>query len=78
MDRDSMKKTIAEELERIPRREDGSLQNIFRSAYESMREHDLSKDPATLRRVTFDKALQAIRKSAPDFSPECDKRFFGY
>lgn len=77
MDKNSMKRMIAGELERIPRRAEGSLQNILRSAYQFAREHDLCKNPSNPRRETFFKALEAVKKDAPDFFPDCDKEFFG-
>jgi len=77
MKREELKERLATELERIPRADRGSTQNFFRVAYNMVRRHDLSVDPNTGRRASFKRALEQVRKTALNFAPVCDRRFFG-
>ena len=74
MKRDEMRKKINEELKHIPR---ASLsQNMLRAYYNSLRMTDLSRNPASPAKETLIKAVEAMKKSEPDFLPIYDRNFF--
>lgn len=74
MKREEMREKIKEELEYIPQ---GSFdQNMLRAYYNGMRARDLSQNPECPARDTLNKAIEAIKKEKPDFSPMYDRNFF--
>lgn len=76
MKKEELNKRLAEELEHIPRGHRGSPQNLLRAAYNMVRRHDLSVDPAISQGASLKKALEEIGKTAPDFMPAYDTQFF--
>ena len=77
MKRQGLNERVGIELKSIPPGHRGSTQNFFRAAYNMVRRHDLSVDPNAARRACFDRALEQVRKTAPNFTPVCDRQFFG-
>ena len=74
MEREEMRKKINEELKHIPR---GSFsQNMLRMYYNGIRMHDLSQNLACAAKKTVIKAVEAMKKNKPDFSPIYDREFF--
>jgi hypothetical protein len=66
--------TVTEELSHIPR---GDIeQNIFRSAYNMQRLHDLSEDPSKPKEQSFLSALQSVRAQHERFTPAFDGEYF--
>ena len=76
MKREKMRKKINEELKHIPRVKGWLDQNMLRASYNGMRMTDLSRNPAYPARETLIRAIEAIKKDKPDFSPVCDRDFF--
>jgi hypothetical protein len=76
MKREEMRGKINEELKHIPRSFKGSNQNWLRLYYNGMRMTDLSRNPALLAKDTLIRAITALRKNYPDFSPIYDRDFF--
>jgi len=72
-----MRKKVKSELEHIPR---GSFpQNFLRQAYSAMRLQSLGKKAK--KEMTTKEVLEIsvgiVKKSYPDFEPDCDSKFFG-
>jgi len=76
MKREEMREKINEELKHIPRSIKGSNQNMLREYYNGMRMTDLSRNSASPAKETLVKAIEAIKKDKPDFSPIYDRDFF--
>ena len=76
MKREEMRKKINEELKHIPRVKGWLDQNILRANYNGMRMTDLSLNPTFLAKETLIKAIEAIKKDKPGFSPIYDRDFF--
>jgi len=76
MKKEEMRRKIEEESKHITRGVTGSDQNYFRSYYNGMRMTDLSQNPAFPAKETLFKAIVAIKKGHPDFSPIYDRDFF--
>ena len=66
---------IDEELKWIPRGPAGSDQNILRSAYNGVRSHDLSLDPAATAEASLTNAIGIVRRSNPSFVPTLEGIF---
>ena len=67
---------VGGELKHIPVIKGDLEQNLFRSAYGSIRRHDLTVDPEMPAAVSFKKALEHARAGNSNFSPVYDKDFF--
>ncbi len=76
MKRDELNKKVTEELRHIPHIKGDLQQNFFRSRYNGMRRHDLSLTPEVPAKDSLLKAIEAMRKNKPDFSPIYDGDFF--
>ena len=71
-----MNRKVTEELKHIPRIKGNLQQNLFRSIYSGMRQHDLSINPELPAKDTLTKAIEEFEKTHSDFSPIYDKDFF--
>lgn len=77
MKREEMNQSIINELDKhIPRIKGYLQQNLFRSAYNMVRRHDLAQNLATPPSLSFRKALEEVRKTNPSFMPIYDRDFF--
>ncbi len=76
MKREELNRKVGEELEHIPRIEGELKQNLFRSAYNQIRGHDLAVNPAIPASESFNRALEQARQGNPSFSPVYDRDFF--
>lgn len=76
MKRDELNRKVSEELEHIPRIKGVLEQNLFRSAYNQIRRHDLSVNPVIPASESFNRALEQARQGNPSFSPVYDRDFF--
>ena len=76
MKREELDRKVGEELEHIPRIKGNLNQNLFRSAYNMIRRHDLAVNPATPASESFNRALEQAKQDNPSFSPVCDRDFF--
>jgi hypothetical protein len=74
MDLNSMNAAVAADLAHIP---PGDLdQNVLRSIYNVVRRADLAKDPTTPLAISFRRAVESARQTAPSFAPQCDQSYF--
>lgn len=76
MNKDEIQKAVVEDLEHLPRSEDGSAQNLFRSAYRMAKGYDLQRYAQTPKKDTFRKVLSVLQQQHPDFFPVCNKNYF--
>ncbi|MBA7471020.1 hypothetical protein ES707_06312 [subsurface metagenome] len=74
---DELNKKVTEELKHIPRIKGDLPQNFFRSRYNGMRRHGLSRNPALPAKGSLLKAIETMSKDKPDFLPIYDRDFFG-
>lgn len=77
-----MKKTeldrlVSEELQHIPRIDEGSDQNALRMMYNMIRRRELGRRPAAPRAESLGLAVRAVQQSDPVFSPKYDAYYFG-
>lgn len=73
------RKTLKEEMTRIPRGPKGSPQNSFRQIYENARMRNLGKnaDFPDSRSLTMKQGLEVAAKLYPNEKPLYDEEFFG-
>lgn len=76
MKKELLTRTVSEELEHIVRDIKGSDQNAFRMMYNMIRRRDLGRDPEMPRTESLLRAIEAIRRSSPDFAPLYDEDYF--
>jgi len=77
MKEEEMNQKVTNELNKhIPRIKGYLQQNLFRSAYNMVRRHDLAQNPATPPSLSFHKALEEVIKTNPSFVPIYDRDFF--
>lgn len=76
MSEDVIHKAVMHDLEHIPRGDEGSTQNLFRSAYQMARGYDLKRYAGSPQKDSFRKVLNVVRQQHPDFFPVCDKSYF--
>lgn len=67
---------VAEELDHIDRGPKGSDQNALRMVYNMIRRRDLGRNPDTPRAQSILRAIEAVRRDSPGFSPLYDKDYF--
>lgn len=76
MNREEMGEKIDGELRHISRSSNGSRQNMLRAAYNMIRRHDLALNPHSPAQESLMRAIEQLKKTAPEFSPLYDKNFF--
>lgn len=76
MTRDELDGIVREELQHLPRIDDGSDQNGLRMMYNMIRRRELGRNPGTSKVESLRLAIRAVRQSNPRFTPHYDVRYF--